>query len=772
MTFRKLVVTVIEARDLPPLDHGSVDPYVVVSVGSHFKAETHEIRRSVHPVWNAKLTLGPLNIHHSSRKATRPFNEICFEVRDWNRFIDRSVGTVYLAIDPSWRAGDVHEHTLTLEGKKGKVGTLRVSVAVRKVYSEKCAKKLVKEALKHRKDTGGGWRDPEFPHVVGAGGVAAWKPIGELSKQPRLFDEHAAANDVIQGALGDCYLLGAMSIVATRPELIRPLFKHSSVEDGIYVVSLFVEGKWQYVVLDEYLPVGAGGSLCYGSCRDPDSFWVPLLEKAQAKLFGSYSALDGGQTAEALLDLTGEGAETIEVDPIQFGRLMETGQLEKILKHWKKSRFLMGASIYREGAASEAKLDNGLLAGHAYSVLDVKNPVTEKGFLGLIGNKRQVLLKVRNPWGEQEWTGAWSDGAPEWTAAIRKQLKHEVKNDGIFWMDMVDFFANFNRLSVVRMYSHRLSIFDHKWHTLKFVAEWDEFSAGGCMNNGDAWTRNPQWALDVLDKEGSTVFVYVSQPDRRLHGRQSYDVSIGCYVLRVADNTVRLTDRGKILKQELMTHGKEDAKNATFGSLLHETDPGVPVFVNKRDVGLRLELAAGSYIVMPCTYEPNKTMQFSLGVFAERRCKVSELRDEKTHGIVVELPTEGGPPEDGPLARAEKAHDDKGVPFLQNPKLVLDFKKRRVSETLHLLLRVEPEHADTAVGVRIYKETKHHERAPLHGKHVLEELEANGKSSHELELSRDEGPYVFAPYAKTAGTTGKVRVSVTTKERVTLSMYY
>ena len=768
MTFRKVTVTVIEARNLPPLDHGSVDPYVVVTIGSHHKAETHEIRRTVNPVWNARLTLGPLNMHERPRKATHPNNEIRFEVRDWNRFIDKSVGTCYVTIDPLWTAGDVHEKTLPLEGKGG--ATLRVSVAVRKVYSERCAKQLVKEALKHRKETGGAWRDPDFPHVLGRG-VADWKPIAQLSKQPRLFDEHAAANDVIQGALGDCYLLGAMSIVATRPELIRPLFKHSSVEDGIYVVSLFVEGKWQFIVLDEYLPVGGGGGLVFGSCRDADSFWVPLLEKAQAKLFGSYGALDGGQTAEALLDLTGEGAETIEVDQEQFGRLMESGQLEKTLKHWKKSRFLMGASIVKEGAESEAKLGNGLLAGHAYSVLDVKNPVTEKGFLGLVGNKRQVLLKVRNPWGEQEWTGAWSDGSPEWTAAVRKQLKHEVKNDGIFWMDMHDFFANFNRLSVVRMYSHRLSIFDHKWHSFKFVSEWDEFSAGGCMN-GAAWIKNPQWALDVLDKDGSTVFVYVSQPDRRLHGRQAYDTSIGCYVLRVADNTVRLADKSQILKQELVTHGKEDAHNATFGSLLHDKDAGAPVFVNKRDVGMRVELAAGSYIVMPCTFEADRPMQFSLGVFAERRCKVSELQVEATHGVTVELPAEGGPPEDGPLARAEKAHEDKGVPFLQNPKLVLDFRRRRVSETMHVLLRVEPQFDGTPVGVRVYKETRHHERAPLHSKHLLEDLEPTGKSSHELELSRDEGPFVFVPYAKTAGATGKVRVSITTKERCTLGMYY
>ncbi len=769
MTYRKVVVTVIEARDLPPLSHGSVDPYVVVTIGHHHqnRAETHEIRGSTDPVWNARLTLGPLNIHERSGKSTQPSNEIRFVVRDWNRFIDKTVGTACLQIDPSWNAGDVHEHTLPLDGKGG---TLRVSVAVRKVYSEKCAKKLVKEALKQRKETGS-YRDPDFSHKVGENGVVDWKPISQLSQHPRLFGEEAAAIDVIQGALGDCYLLGAMSVVATRPELIRALFKHSSVEDGIYVVSLFVEGKWQFIVLDEFLPVGAGGALRFGSCRDADSFWVPLLEKAHAKLFASYSVLDGGQTAEALLDLTGEGTETIEVEQEHFGRLLESGQMEKTLKQWKKSRFLMGASIVKDGLGSEAKLGNGLLAGHAYSVLDIKNPVTEKGFLGLVGNKRTVLLKVRNPWGEQEWVGAWSDSSADWTPAIRKQLKHEIKNDGIFWMDMEDFFANFNRLSVVRMYSHRMSVFDHKWHSFKFVSEWDEFTAGGCMN-GATWSRNPQWALDVLDKEGSTVFVYVSQPDRRLHGRASYDTSIGCYVVRVTSNTERLTDKPQILKNELLTHGKVDAKNATFGSLLHEKDAEAPVFVNKRDVGMRLELAAGSYIVMPCTFEANKSMHFSLGIFAERRCKVTELKLESTHGIVVELPAEGGPPEEGPLARADKAHSDSGVPFLQNPKLVMDFRKRRVSETMHVQLRVEPEQQGSPVGVLVYKETKHHDRFPLHPKNVLEDFEPTGVTMHELELSRDDGPFVFVPYAKIAGTTGRVRVSITSKEKCSLSMYY
>jgi hypothetical protein len=179
---------------------------------------------------------------------------------------------VFLKIDPLWRSGDRHEFTLNLDGKGG---TIRVAVSCRRVFSEKCARMLVKEAIKAKK-AGYDWKDPEFPHILmPTKGVTGWSRISDLSKAPKLFDDHAAANDVIQGALGDCWFLGAMSIVATRPELIRPLFHGSHLEMGVFVVKLFFEGRWQHIVLDEYLPTGGGGGLRFGSCRDVDSFWVP-----------------------------------------------------------------------------------------------------------------------------------------------------------------------------------------------------------------------------------------------------------------------------------------------------------------------------------------------------------------------------------------------------------------------------------------------------------------------------------------------------------------
>jgi hypothetical protein len=46
-------------------------------------------------------------------------------------------------------------------------------------------------------------------------------------------------------------------------------------------------------------------SLVFASCGDPNVFWPGIVEKAYAKLHGSYSSLQGGSVADALVDLTG-----------------------------------------------------------------------------------------------------------------------------------------------------------------------------------------------------------------------------------------------------------------------------------------------------------------------------------------------------------------------------------------------------------------------------------------------------------------------------------
>ena len=71
----------------------------------------------------------------------------------------------------------------------------------------------------------------------------------------------------------------------------------------------------------------------------------------------------------------------------------------------------MGCSIEPDPNVVEARMDEGLVRGHAYSITKaVKAHIETPRASGQI-----PLLRIRNPWGnEAEWNGAWSDRSAEW----------------------------------------------------------------------------------------------------------------------------------------------------------------------------------------------------------------------------------------------------------------------------------------------------------------------------------------------------------------------
>lgn len=51
----------------------------------------------------------------------------------------------------------------------------------------------------------------------------------------------------LQGELGDCWLLSAIAVCATRPDLLDRVFVRAEPEKGYYVVRLYKDGVWRQV---------------------------------------------------------------------------------------------------------------------------------------------------------------------------------------------------------------------------------------------------------------------------------------------------------------------------------------------------------------------------------------------------------------------------------------------------------------------------------------------------------------------------------------------
>ena len=86
------------------------------------------------------------------------------------------------------------------------------------------------------------------------------------------------------------------------------------------------------------------------------------------------------------------------------------------MKRANKNNSLMGCSALGQ-TEGEIPLDDvpcGVLAGHAYSVIDViEIEVVLQDPDGKSIEKMERLVRCRNPWGKKEWNGAWSDGSEE-----------------------------------------------------------------------------------------------------------------------------------------------------------------------------------------------------------------------------------------------------------------------------------------------------------------------------------------------------------------------
>lgn len=117
--------------------------------------------------------------------------------------------------------------------------------------------------------------------------------------------------DILQGSIGDCYFLSAISAIAENDFRIKNIFPSLEINKyGIYMARVLNKGVLTEVVVDDYVPVDEEGEPLFAKPAGGREIWVMLLEKVWAKLNGTYGDIVGGLPNEVLHAFTGAPTNT------------------------------------------------------------------------------------------------------------------------------------------------------------------------------------------------------------------------------------------------------------------------------------------------------------------------------------------------------------------------------------------------------------------------------------------------------------------------------
>nr|XP_022333328.1 calpain-B-like isoform X22 [Crassostrea virginica] len=509
----------------------------------------------------------------------------------------------------------------TVGGRHSRRGDKDLISGIRKQNYEEIKEQLLnEEAL---------FEDPEFPAEDSSifysrepPRAFEWKRPHEICDNPVFIADGASRFDVQQGELGDCWLLAAIASLTVNQRLFAKVVPpDQSFEDGycgLFRFHFWRQGEWVEVVVDDRLPTYYG-QLTFMHSVDKNEFWSALLEKAYAKLEGSYESLKGGSTCEAMVDFTGGVSEFFDLrkaPPNLFSIMLKASQRGS----------LMGCSIDADPNQLEARLSNGLVMGHAYSItsvllMDIETP----SMSGKI-----PMVRVRNPWGnEAEWKGRWSDQSREWSLipdSQKESMGLTFDDDGEFWMSFDDFSKNFEKLEICNLGPDSLEEDEldgkKRWEGHTENGEWiPRVNAGGCRNYLDTFWTNPQYRVTLTDPDDDddddlcTMLVGVLQKDRRKKRKEGLDMlTIGYVIYKLGDEN----------------HGPLDVKFFKYNASCAKS----PSFINLREVCGRHKLSPGTYVIIPSTFEPHQNGDYLLRIFTEKANETNEL-DEET-GIIEE----------------------------------------------------------------------------------------------------------------------------------------
>ena len=223
-------------------------------------------------------------------------------------------------------------------------------------------------------------------------------------------------------------------------------------------INLFKDGAWKEILIDTQIPCGPDNLPSYGRVQNSDEMWLPLVEKAYAKYYGSYEALNQRQTiADTFVDLTGGSVEIL--NPSELAASHD----KNVVWNWISRWYSEGCVLATQLVGQDNITDEGIMPNRLYGVVDIYG-----------AEDTMRMVRVRNPWGHPDYTGPFADHDAMWNKhpELKVNLHYEPNPDGTFWMPFDNWLESFNQLYLCHL-------FPDSFHQTTTEGAWEGASAAG-----------------------------------------------------------------------------------------------------------------------------------------------------------------------------------------------------------------------------------------------------------------------------------------------------
>jgi len=281
-----------------------------------------------------------------------------------------------------------------------------------------------------------------------------WCRVGDIfNPAPDAAMSVSGSSAFFRGPLDDSFFHGALATLrATSVTAASDALVQYDPQMGIYGVVMYLDGVWVYDVLDDFVPFRKKEGqtvkkthMAFGRTSKHDEYWVALLEKAYAKLHGSYATMVTSIERDVLTALTGVTSKEISMSTFDVW----SEQYEYLRNHSRNS-FALCAVLNKPNVPKGAEV-NGLQNGSVYPVLRFATLENVK------------LVELQNPWNFSSWRGRWGLTSAEMTLERVKKLGVDPSRCS-FWMACDDFCQTFSHCTAVRL------LREPKWHSASCIS--------------------------------------------------------------------------------------------------------------------------------------------------------------------------------------------------------------------------------------------------------------------------------------------------------------